>query len=88
MANIEKENLEAHVELCTERYRTLKEKLDSFDTRMAVLEGHVAAIHTAIASKAATATEANNKMWFKAGITLLGILSTAVFSLLIHLINK
>ena len=31
--NIEKKSLEAHVELCAERYRYLEEKLDSLESR-------------------------------------------------------
>lgn len=34
MADIEKENLEAHVELCAERYKALHDKLDAVNDRL------------------------------------------------------
>ena len=33
--DVEKESLEAHVDLCAERYKRMEEKLDSIDERMA-----------------------------------------------------
>lgn len=35
--DIEKENLEAHVELCWERYRRLEEKVNEVDSKMEIL---------------------------------------------------
>jgi hypothetical protein len=35
--DIEKENLEAHVELCAERYRRLEEKFETLEGRLDVL---------------------------------------------------
>ena len=32
--DIEKENLEAHVELCSERYKSLHDKLDAVNLRL------------------------------------------------------
>jgi len=34
MADIEKESLEAHVELCSERYKSLHDKLDAVNGRL------------------------------------------------------
>lgn len=36
--SLEKENLEAHVDLCAERYRRLEEKFESMARRMDVIE--------------------------------------------------
>jgi hypothetical protein len=36
--DIEKNNLEAHVELCAERYNYLQDKLETLDGRMDVIE--------------------------------------------------
>jgi hypothetical protein len=41
---IEKENLEAHVELCAERYKQLNMKLDSLDTKVTFMEGMISDI--------------------------------------------
>lgn len=35
---IERENLEAHVDLCAERYRILEEKVNHIDTRLTGIE--------------------------------------------------
>ena len=39
--DIEKKSLEAHVELCAERYSNLETKLENLDGRMDKLEGHI-----------------------------------------------
>ena len=36
--DVEKESLEAHVDLCAERYKRMEEKLDSIDERMAKMD--------------------------------------------------
>lgn len=38
---IEKQNLEAHVDLCAERYRVLEEKVNTIDTRLNNIEKSV-----------------------------------------------
>jgi len=48
MADIEKESLEAHVELCSERYRQLHEKLDAINNRLDRNERLIADIHKAV----------------------------------------
>ena len=35
---IEKQNLEAHVELCAERYKNLEDKLDNLDSKVSDLD--------------------------------------------------
>ena len=36
--DVEKESLEAHVDLCAERYKRMEEKLDSIDERMTKMD--------------------------------------------------
>ena len=38
---LEKQNLEAHVDLCAERYRVLEEKVNNIDTRLNNIEKSV-----------------------------------------------
>jgi septation ring formation regulator EzrA len=38
---LERENLEAHVDLCAERYRILEEKVNNIDTRLTSIEKSV-----------------------------------------------
>ena len=81
---IEKENLEAHVELCAERYNQLNEKLDNLDRRLTAVEEHLVAIRNSITNK----TGGINKQLITIGTTVMGVLATAVIGLLVHLVNK
>jgi len=82
--DIEKKNLEAHVELCAERYAALENKLDNLDERMTVIERHVVEIKDSITNK----TGGINKQMIAIGTTIVGVMFTAVISLLIHLASK
>jgi predicted nucleic acid-binding Zn-ribbon protein len=82
--DIEKKNLEAHVELCAERYAALENKLDNLDERMTVIERHVVEIKDNITNK----TGGINKQMITIGTTIVGVMFTAVISLLIHLASK
>jgi hypothetical protein len=42
--NLERQNLEAHVDLCAERYRILEEKVNNIDTRLTNIEKSVSQI--------------------------------------------
>ena len=81
---IEKENLEAHVELCAERYNQLNEKLDNLYRRLTSVEEHRVAIRDSITNK----TGGINKQLITIGTTVMGVLATAVIGLLVHLVNK
>lgn len=82
--DIEKENLEAHVELCAERYKTLEHKLADLDQRMTKVEEHVLAIREAISNK----TSGTDKQLITIGTTILGVMFSAIIGLLIHLATK
>lgn len=82
--DIEKKNLEAHVELCAERYAALENKLDNLDERMTVIERHIVEIKESITNK----TGGINKQMITIGTTVVGVMFTAVISLLIHLASK
>lgn len=83
-SEIEKKNLEAHVELCAERYKSLEEKLDQVDLRISALEKHVIAIRDSITHK----TAGINKQLIAIATTIIGVLLTANITLIINLINK
>lgn len=82
--DIEKKNLEAHVELCAERYAALETKLDNMDERMTVIERHIAEIKDSITNE----TGGINKQTITIGTTILGVMFTAIITLLIHLASK
>lgn len=82
--DIEKKSLEAHVELCAERYEQLEHKLITLDKRVAKIESGIDDIKKAIG----VSTMAQSKQLITIGTTLLGVGVTAIIGLLVHLINK
>lgn len=82
--DIEKKSLEAHVELCAERYAQLESKLSSFENRMDKLETHIIEVKDAIK----TTANDNNKTIITIGTTIGGVMLTAIIGLLVHLILK
>jgi hypothetical protein len=50
--DIEKKSLEAHVELCAERYRLLETKLESMDEKITTLFGVIAELRGMLQSNA------------------------------------
>jgi len=77
-AKIEKENLEAHVELCAERYKALEDKLDNLESRMDKLENHMVDIKNCLTSN----ERSRNAQIIKYGITIIGVLTAAVIAFL------
>lgn len=82
--DIEKKNLEAHVELCAERYANLNTKLSDLDERMTVIEKHIVDIKESITNKTGGIT----KQMIAIGTTIVGVMFTAIITLLIQLISK
>lgn len=82
--DIEKKSLEAHVELCAERYTNLETKLEHLDGRMDKLENHIVDIKDSLGKVG----NEGNKTLITIGTSVLGILITAVIGLLVHLILK
>ena len=78
---IEKENLEAHVELCAERYKNLDDKLQSLDTRMHKIEQLITEIKTALAG----APNESNKTIIAIGATMLGAMIGGIITLIVHI---
>ena len=78
---IEKENLEAHVELCAERYKNLDEKLQTLDSRLGKLETLIVEIKQAISS----VPNESNKTIIGIGTTILGAMVGAIITLIVHI---
>jgi chromosome segregation ATPase len=76
--DIEKKSLEAHVELCAERYSNLETKLEHLDSRMDKLEGHIVDIKDALSGNDQT----QYKTIITIGTTMLGVLIAGVITLL------
>jgi len=79
-SDIEKKSLEAHVELCAERYKNLDDRLCSLDDRMGKIETLIVEVKAAIAS----APNESNKTFIAIGTTVLGALIGVIGTLVIH----
>jgi hypothetical protein len=78
-SRLERENLEAHVDLCAERYRVLEEKLNRLEAKMDSLTEAL----TKVADKQTASTLSSNKLVIGAAATVIaGLLSTVVVLLL------
>jgi hypothetical protein len=81
MSSIEKQSLEAHVELCAERYTTLQAKIDNLGSKVAALESHVLFIRESLAGS----TGKNNKVIITIGTTIVGSLIGGLVATIIAL---
>ena len=81
--DIEKKSLEAHVELCAERYSNLETKLNHLDDRMDKLEGHIVDIKDSLSKVGSE----NNKTLITIGTAIFVALLTGIISFIIHGIN-
>lgn len=86
--DIEKVSLEAHVELCAERYATLDDrnkviqsKIDALGNKVATLEEHIIFIREAIAG----ASGKHNKQLIAIGTTIVGVLIGGIITLMVNL---
>lgn len=89
--DIEKKSLEAHVELCAERYATLAErynalqiKLDNLGTEVKTLEQHILFIREALAGT----QDKNSKQIITIGISVFSVLAAGMITLIVTLFNK
>jgi len=71
---IEKENLEAHVELCAERYNALEDKLDNVERKVSSLELVVNEIKAMITHN----NNSRQKQLIKYSVTIIGSLIVLV----------
>lgn len=80
-SDIERENLEAHVELCAERYRQLNMKLDNLDDKVTAMEGMISDIKTSLSE----ANDKHNRQLITIGTSVIVVLIGAIVSLLVAL---
>lgn len=80
-SSIEKKSLEAHVELCAERYTTLQAKIDGLGSKVAALESHVLFIRESLAGT----TGKSNKVIITIGTTIVGSLIGGLVAAIIAL---
>jgi len=82
--DIEKKSLEAHVELCAERYSNLETKLNNLETRMDKVEGYLLEIKNSLSNN----ESGQYKTIIAIGTTIIGVLITGLITLGVHLATK
>jgi len=81
---IEKKSLEAHVELCAERYNALDTRLFNVDTKIAGLTETVEKVHGLLEKMA----EKRNDQLIGWATTVMGVLVSAIAYLFMHYVIK
>lgn len=82
--DIEKKSLEAHVELCAERYRLLETKLETVEQGVITTKGMVENLSGTVRQMA----EKNNDRLIKWGVGIIATLAGVCGWLLTHYISK
>ena len=77
---IEKENLEAHVELCAVRYGSLENKLNNLEQRMDKLEIHLVDIKNSLADRVA----GSDKQTISIFTTMMGVALAGLIGFITH----
>ena len=77
---IEKQNLEAHVELCAVRYGSLENKLDNLEQRMDKLEIHLVDIKNSLADRVA----GSDKQTISIFTTMMGVVLAGLIGFITH----
>ena len=77
---LEKQSLEAHVELCAERYGKLEEQMETMEARLQKVESIVSEIKSMLIEKETLAY----KKIIGIGIGLIGSLLTALLGLILY----
>lgn len=80
-SDIERENLEAHVELCAERYKQLNLKLDSLDNKVTTMESMISDIKNSLSD----ANDKHNRQLITIGTSVIVVLIGAIISLVVAL---
>lgn len=82
--DIEKKSLEAHVELCAERYNALEDKM----TAMSVNIAHLCDMVAEVKSSVGKMSEKNTDRLISWGVAIIGFLSASTIYLISHYVLK
>lgn len=83
-SEIEKKSLEAHVELCAERYRSLDDRLDTMNHKISGLETIIREVHDMVQDMA----EKRNDQLMKWGVAVIGTLIGVIGWMIAHYVVK
>lgn len=82
--DIEKKSLEAHVELCAQRYTALEQRIDDVKTDTAELKATIQDVHAMVHKMA----DARNTQLIGWGIGIIGFLTAALGYMVAHYVLK
>ena len=82
--DIEKKSLEAHVELCAERYNALEDKMSALSVNIAHLCDMVAEVKVTVSKM----SEKNTDRLISWGVAIIGFLSASTIYLISHYVLK
>jgi predicted nuclease with TOPRIM domain len=88
VADSERTNLEAHVDLCSERYKTLHKKLDKLEDRIGGLEEHIIYVRAKLSEFKSGSENAANKTLIGVMTAVGAALLTGLITTIIHLTMK
>jgi phage shock protein A len=88
MAASERASLEAHVDLCAERYKALEDKLDKLEQRMTTMEEHIIIIRTKLSESTAEVTSKTSGQLISIGTAFGVALMTGLITVVVQLILK
>ena len=81
--DIEKKSLEAHVELCAERYNALEDRLSALDGKITGVGAMVREVKEAVGKMA----EKNNDRLISWGVAIIGFLTASIIGLVAYVIK-
>ena len=79
--DIEKKSLEAHVELCAERYNALEDRLAGLDSKISSVSTMIKEVKECVAKM----SEKSNDRIINWGIGIIGFLSASLVGLIIYI---
>jgi hypothetical protein len=82
--DIEKKSLEAHVELCAQRYQFLETKLDVLESTLAAQAKMISEVHDMVQTMSAK----RNDQLIAWGLGIIGTMGAAIAWLAIQYLNK
>ena len=82
--DIEKKSLEAHVELCAERYNALEDRLSALDGKITGVSTMIREVKETVNKMA----EKNNDRLISWGVGIIGALTASLIYVVIHYIIK
>ena len=79
--DIEKKSLEAHVELCAERYNALEDKLTTLDTKINSVSVMIKEVKDCVSKL----TEKQNDRLINWGVGIIGFLTASIIGLIAYI---